>query len=331
MNGNPMWRRSFMTLLAGAAAWPLGVRAQQTGRMPIVGYLSFASEASTRQATEALRDGMRVNGYIDGENLRLLSRYADGNAERLPHLARELAAAGSRMIVTSGTTSVKAVQSAVPALPIVMAGSGDPVLMGFARSLARPGGNITGISIFGNEIIGKRTEILKDLVPSARTFALLLHAANPGNEHFRRGFAAAGQSLGLTTHVREADSVEGYAEAFAWAASLPVDGVFVIEDPFVYQHRETIFRMALAARLPTIGGTAPFAHAGALCTYGFDYLVIHRDSGRYVAEILRGADPGDLPIEQPTRFELVVNLKTAQALGITLPEAIMILADEVIE
>jgi putative ABC transport system substrate-binding protein len=195
-------RRGLLLLLGGTVALRPGDAAAQPS-VPVVGVLYLGNEESFRSALGAIRDGLRSNGLVEGATIRLVVRYADGDLGRLVQLARDLGAAGSRLIVTSGTTSVRAVHEALPSMPIVMAGSADPVEMGFARSLARPGGKITGISILGTELIGKRIQLLKELVPTAKTFVALLHAANPGNEVFRRTFASAAQSLHIDIKVRE--------------------------------------------------------------------------------------------------------------------------------
>ncbi|MDP1962916.1 MAG: ABC transporter substrate-binding protein [Reyranella sp.] len=305
--------------------------AQRPDGVPIVGALFLGSEESEARRLEALRDGLRSNGLIEGVAVHLVARYADSDADRLVPLARELAAAGSRLIVTIGTTSVRAVQTALPGMPIVMNGSADPVETGIVRSLSRPGGKITGISILGSGLIGKRVEILKELVPTAKTFAALLHSANPGNEVFRQALATAAQALQVEIQVRETRTLEEITAALAWAARLPAGGVLLIEDPTFLQYREAIFRAALAERLPTVSGNVGFANAGALAVYAPDSLAISRESGRYIAAILRGADPGELAIAQPTKFSLVINLKTAKALGLTVPPSLLIRADEVIE
>ncbi len=305
--------------------------AQRPDRVPIVGALFLGSEKSETLPLEAMREGLRSNGLREGVTVHLVVRYADGDPDRLAPLARELAAAGSRLIVTAGTTSVSAVQSALPSMPIVMAGSADPVEMGFAHSLARPGGKITGISIFGSELIGKRIELLVELVPTTKTFAALVHAANPGRERFRRALDMAARALKVEIHMREVRTLEEITGALAWAARLPAGGLYLIEDPVFTQHQETIFRTALAERLPTVSGPVGFARAGALAVYALDNRAIRQESARYIAAILGGADPGELPIAQPTKFSLVINLKTAKALGLTVPSMLLALADEVIE
>lgn len=323
-------RRAMVLALPAALASKPGV-AQRPDGVPVVGVLLVGNEQASRLLIVPIREGLQANGLIEGVTVHLAVRYADGDANRLAPLAHELAAAGSRLIVTAGTTAVRAVQAALPSMPIVMAGSADPVVMGFAQSLARPGGKITGISILGSELIGKRIELLKELVPAAKTLAALLNASNPGNEVFRRALATAAQALQVEIQVREARTLEEINAALSWAARLPAGGVFVIEDPVFGQHREAIFRTALAERLPTVSGPVEFARAGALAVYAPDYGAIRRESGRYVAAILRGADPGDLPIAQPTKFFLVINLKTARALGLTVSPTLLARADEVIE
>jgi putative ABC transport system substrate-binding protein len=296
--------------------------------MPIVGVLRLEHEADW---IEALREGLRDHGFVDGVNVKVLTRSADGDPARLSGAARELGAAGSRVIVASGTTLVAAAHSAAPSVPIVMAGSADPVFVGFAQSLARPGGRITGISILGAEMLGKHLELLKELVPSAKVVAVLLQGANPGNERFREAFAQAGRSLAVEIKVREVRSEGDLSDAFAWAKKLPGDGVYVIQDPMFLKSRATIGKLAEAVRLPLVAGASDYVRAGALAAYALDRLGIVRQSGRYVAEILRGADPAEMPIEQPTKVQLILNAKAAKALGLTIPPSLLARADEVIE
>jgi len=324
-----------IALLGGGATWLLAPRqvwwwAQQAANTPIVRLLSLG--ANDAECVETLRGGLRDNGLIDGANVRLLARFAESRPDRLRDLARELAKAGSRVIVTSGTTAVSAVHSALPQMPVVTAGSADPVLMGFAKSLARPGGTVTGISILGAEtLFGKNVELLKELEPSARAMASLLHAANPGNGEFRRGLVVAGRSANVEMHFREIQSPDEFANAFDWASRLPVDGVFVIADPVFRSNRSVIAQLAETKRLPWVGPQLNYARAGALAAYTFDFASIARDSARFVALILRGADPAELPIEQPTKFHLAINLKTAKSLGLEVPPTVLARADEVIE
>lgn len=315
-----------LTLLCTWAA-----SAQTTDTRPAVCFLEPGATSPRSDWIAWFKDDLRQRGFIDGENIRLMSRGADGNPGRLADLARELASAGCRMIVTRGTTAVRAAHTAAPSIPIVMAGSADPVAMGFAQSLARPGGNITGVSILGAEMIGKRMELLKQAAPSTRIVAAFLQDANPGNVAFREALSASALALGLQVHVREISDPAEFADAFDWVARLPADAVFLIEDPMFLRHRETLLGFAEKRRLPTITGTIQLARAGALVVYAIDEQTVARETARFVADILRGASPADLPIAQPTRFRLVINLKTASALGLTVPASLIARADEVIE
>ncbi len=329
------WRRR--TILAGAAACTvelpsMSAFAQPRNDLPLVGILQLGAAEPLAGWVEAVRRGLAQYGLVDGKTMRLAIRHADNDTRRLVGLARELAALGSRVIVTQGTTSVRAAQSGAPAVPIVMAPSADPVGAGFARSLARPGGNITGIGTIGPEIIGKRIEILKEALPAARSFAALLQAANPANARWRPVLDDAGRALGVRIHVREVSASGDFAAAFDWAADLKVDGVFLISDPMFDANIDAIASLALARRLPTIaGGTGSLSRAGALLSYAQEIDAILNRAGYYVAEILRGVDPGTLPIEQPTVFRLAINMRTARALGLTIPPSLLARADEVIE
>jgi putative tryptophan/tyrosine transport system substrate-binding protein len=296
-----------------------------------IGLLWLGSAASVGSRVEALRQGLKDNGLVEGSDVRLIIRYADNQPERLVDLARELVNEGCGVIVVSGTTSVSAAQKAAPDTPIVMAGSADPVAMGFARSLARPGGRITGISIYGAEFIGKQLQILKEALPSARGFAAFLQATNPGNPVFRRALDDAARDLGLRIANRDIEGVDRFAAAFAWAKQQAVDGVFVIADPIFNAHDREIFRLALEHRLPAMAGNSRWVHAGALLSYTPDIDAIARRSAYYVKEILHGADPATLPIEQPAILSLAVNMATARALGIRLPNALLSRVTEVVE
>jgi putative ABC transport system substrate-binding protein len=312
-------------------ALPCTSAAQSTDARPTVGYLDPRSGSAAAEWIGWFRDELGRRGFVDGESVGLLTRYGEGDPARFADLARELVAAGARVIVTRGTTAVRAVHDAAPSVPIVMGGSADPVAMGWAESLSRPGGRITGVSIFGAEMIGKRVELLKQLVPSGRAAAAFLQSANPGNPAFREALSAAAAALGLEMKVREIGEPAELREAFAWAAANAADGVFVIEDPMFFQHRQTLFGLAKEFRLPTVSGNVELARAGALAVYAIDAETVARETARLVAEILRGADPGVLPIVQPTRLRLVLNLKTAAALGLEMPPSLLAVADEVIE
>jgi putative ABC transport system substrate-binding protein len=312
-------------------ALPRPSAAQGTDARPAVGYLDPRSASVATEWIGWFRDELGRRGFVDGESVGLLTRYGEGDPARFADLARELVAAGSRVIVTRGTTAVRAANDAAPSVPIVMGGSADPVAMGWAKSLSRPGGKITGVSIFGAEMIGKRLQLLKQLVPSGRAVAGFLQSANPGNPAFHEALSAAAAALGLEMKVREIGEPAELREAFAWAAANAAHGVFVIEDPMFFQHRQTLFALAREFRLPTVSGDVELARAGALAVYAIDAETVARETARLVAEILRGADPGELPIVQPARLRLVLNLKTAAALGLEMPPSLLAVADEVIE
>lgn len=305
--------------------------AQQTDARPVVGYLDPRADSAAAEWMGWFRNELGRRGFVDGESVRLLTRHGEGDPARFTDLVRELVSAGSRIIVTRGTTAVRAAHDAAPSVPLVMGGSADPVAMGWANSLARPGGKITGVSIFGAEMIGKRVELLKELVPAGRTFAAFLQSANPGNPAFQEALRAAAAALGLEMKVREIGSPAELREAFAWAAGNAADGVFVIEDPMFFEHRQALFGLAMEFRLPAVSGNVDLARAGALAVYAIDAETVARETARLVAEILRGADPGELPIVQPSHFRLVFNRKTADALGIEIPAWLLAVADEVIE
>lgn len=327
-------RRTILSYAAFCAADLFGmpVLAQQRDSMPTIGLLQLSTAAASTDWIEAVRKGLALHGLIDGKTVRVLIRHADNDTQRLVGLARQLAALGCRVIVTQGTTSVAAAHLGAPEVPIVMAPSADPVGAGFANSLARPGGKITGLSIIGGDVIRKRVEILKSALPAARSFAAMLQAANPSNGRWRVALEEVGQVLGLQIHVREIASPDDIVAAFDWAAGLKVDGVFLNADPMFDANISTIVRMTFAHRLPAIsGGSGAMARAGMLMSFATELDGFLSRAGYYVAEILRGVDPGTLPIEQPTIFRLVVNLKTARALGLGIPPLLLARADEVIE
>ncbi len=307
-----------------------GFAKAQPALAPVVGVLSYGFQRNEQRLTDALREGLSAPGLVEGVGYRLVLRYAEGDDKRLPQLARELAQAGCRVIVTTGTTAVRAVHTELPDMPIVMAGSADPVAMGFAKSLARPGGKITGLSILGSELIGKRVEVLKELVPGAMRFAVFMQKANPGNPVFRAAFADIGQRLDLDIQVREISGLGELTDALTWAKALPAHGLYVVEDPSWGDGR-ALFAAALNHGLPTVSGPRGYADAGALAAYAVDSTAYRRGSGRYVAAILAGADPAELAIEQPSHLSLTINVRTAKALGLVLSPLVLARADEVIE
>ena len=327
-----MRRRRFSQLFGALAALGPVPALGQSEDKPTIGVLRVGNETNFRPYFKALRDGLNAYGLVDGRTIQIVVRYADYRRERLPDLAHDLAKQGSRMIVTSGTTVVSAAQRGAPELPIVMAGTADPVALGFAQSLARPGGRITGISMLGEELLGKPLQLLKEVVPRARTFAAFLQASNPANPQLRKGFDNISHALGVRIDVADiGDPLEEFPAAFDRAVKQSADGALVVPDAIFDNHRETIFRLALERRLPTAVGQVPWVRAGALLSYGLDYVDMWRQSARYVSEILRGADPATLPIEQPSIVRVAINLRTARVLGLEIVPALLARADEVIE
>jgi putative tryptophan/tyrosine transport system substrate-binding protein len=322
----PMRRIGLAVVIALVLA-PFAAEGQRAGKVPHIGYLSLLSAARDSPNMEAFRQGLRDLGYVEGKTALIDARYADGKLEMLPNLAAEIVRLNVDVIVAAPTPAVRAVQQATRTIPIVMAFSGDPVGEGFATGLARPGGNITGHSAAVAEMSAKRVEFLKSLVPKLSHVALLTPL--DGVRAIVSGTEGAARSLGLqvsTTLVRNPSDVD---HAFSSMPGAHVGGVIV--DLALRQHQKQILALALKSRLPTISGPREFVEAGGLVAYGPNFPDLFRRSAAYVDKILKGAKPADLPIEQPTKFDLVVNLKTAKALGLTVPRTVILQADQVIE
>jgi putative tryptophan/tyrosine transport system substrate-binding protein len=316
-----------VVLALSLALAPFAIEAQQPGKVAHIGYLSPLSDARDSPNMEAFRQGLRDLGYVEGKTALINARYADGKLEILPELAAEIVRLNVDVIVAAPTPAVRAVQQATRTIPIVMAFSGDPVGEGFAAGLARPGGNITGHSAAVAEMSAKRVEFLKSIVPKLSHVALL--TPFDGVRAIVSGTEGAARSLGLqvsTTLVRNPSDVD---HAFSSMPGAHVGGVIV--DLALRQHQKQILALALKSRLPTISGPREFVEAGGLVAYGPNFPDLFRRSAAYVDKILKGAKPADLPIEQPTKFDLVVNLKTAKALGLTVPRTVILQAKQVIE
>ncbi len=323
-----MNRRAFIVTVAGALlAAPLSLEAQPVGKVYRIGYLSLISASADAVNVEALRQGLRDNGYVDGQNAVVEARYAEGASERLPGFAAELVRLKVDVVVASTTYAVRAAQQASPTIPIVMAFTADPVDEKFVASLARPGGNITGLSATVSEMAVKRLEVLKVIVPRIARAAFLVNPATA--KAVLGGGEAAGRALGVpvnTLLVRDAKELD---QAFATLKKAPVGGLIV--DLTLQDQWKRILDFALQNRLPTVSGPRAFIEAGGLAAYGPHFPDLFRRSASYVARILKGAKPADLPVEQATRFELALNLKTAKALGLTIPPSLLQRADHVIE
>jgi putative ABC transport system substrate-binding protein len=325
-------RRSFITLLGGAAAWPLAARAQ-TGKLVRLGYLDGG--ARTDPTTQNLRRqfvlGMRDLGYNEGRDYLLEERYAAGQLDSFPAYAHELVELPVDMIVAGGEAAIRAAKRATSQIPIVMTLAADPVGSGLVPSLAHPGGNLTGMSALASDLAGKRVELLKELVPTAKRVAVLWNPSNQSKVTEWKDTQIAAQSVGLILVPVEAQTPAELDRALAAIRREPPDAMIAFMDSFTLAFREKIGEFALANRLPMIAELREFAIVGGLASYGTSRADLWRRSASYVVKILRGANPGDLPVEQPTRFDLVINLKTAKTLRLDVPPTLLSRADEVIE
>jgi putative ABC transport system substrate-binding protein len=327
-----MQRREFITLLGGSAvAWPLAARAQRPEKIPSVGILWQNPLAPTVQLVDAFRQGLRELGYVEGQNITIELRSAEGRVERLPALAAELVRLNVDVIMTATTPSIRAAQQATKTIPIVMGNSQDPVSEGFVASLARPRGNITGQSLQSPDLAAKRLQLLKEVVPTVSRIAVLWNSGDPALALSFKETAAAAQTLHVQLQSLRVRGHEEFKTAFRAAVQDGAEALVVLEDALTYPHRTEIAELAKSNRLPAMYGLREFAEAGGLMAYGPNLVAIYRQAATYVDKILKGARPADLPVEQPTRFELVINLKTAKALGLTIPPSLIAVADQVIE
>jgi putative tryptophan/tyrosine transport system substrate-binding protein len=326
-----MRRREVISLIGCAvSAWPLAARAQQKA-MPVVGVLSSDSPGPAAANVAALRQGLSETGYVEGQNLAIEYRWAEGRYDRLPAFAADLVGRKVDVIVTSGATGIAAAKGATSAIPIVFLGGGDLVAAGLVASLSRPGGNLTGFSIFGFELNPKRLELLSELVPQAHVIALLVNPNQASTERQIRDVQEAGGAKGVQLSILKAGTESDIDLAFASPIQLQADALLVGSDPFLFSRREQLVTLASRHAIPAIYEWREFAAAGGLISYGTSLAGVFRQVGIYAGRILKGAKPADLPVQQPTRFELVVNLNTAKALGLTIPPSILARADEVIE
>ena len=326
-------RKLIVALGAGTVTASLGAFAQQQGKVWRVGYLSAASRPASLDSGSvgAFSRGMRELGYIEGKNLEIQWRFAEGRAEMLPILAAELVKLNVDIIVTQGTPPTRAAQQATKTIPIVAASFSDPVKSGFAASLAHPGGNITGFENLGEELQKKRLELLISVAPKATRIAEMINPNNTASVRERTGFEAAAHKMGKATVLVEVRAAGELADGFSRMTRERAGALAVSDDALLNQLGLQIAGLALRQRLPSIFGTRQNAEAGGLMSYGADPVVRFRRAATYVDKILKGAKPGDLPIEQPTEFELVINMKTAKALGIKIPQSILVQATKVIE
>jgi ABC-type uncharacterized transport system substrate-binding protein len=324
-------RREFITLLGGAAAaWPLAARAQEPA-MPLVGFLFAGSAQAVERDLAGFRDGIRRLGYVEGSNIRFEFRYADGYLDRLPGLALDLVHLNSHVIVSAPLPAHLAARRATSTIPIVMATGADPVGFGLVDSLAHPGGNVTGLANFAETLAPKQIDLLREMVPRLARFGLLVNVTNPLHVPQLRETKIAAEAAGIVLVPVEVADPDKLKEAFDTLQQERVEALLVSPDISFYSRRRQIAELAATARLPAIYGYRHHVEEGGLMSYGPDIPDQHRRAANYVDKILKGARPADLPVEQPTKFELVLNLKTARALGLEVPAKLLALADEVIE
>jgi putative ABC transport system substrate-binding protein len=324
-------RRDFITLLGGAAAaWPLVARAQQAGKMPTIGLLGATTLLVESQRVAAFVQRLRELGWIEGRTVAIEVRWADGRTERFVEIAAEFVRLKVDVIVTQGTASVIAARQATAVVPIVFAGVADPVGTGLVTSLARPGSNVTGLSNQHVDLVGKRIEMLREILPGLRTLAIMANVGNPAPMLEMGEVSSMARTLGLEAATFEIRRAEDIAPAFD-ALKGRAGALYVCVDPLLNTNRVRINTLAQGARLPTMYGVREYVEAGGLVSYGPSILNHYRRAADYVDKILRGTKPGDIPVEQPTKFDLVINLTTAKALGLTVPDTLLARADEVIE
>jgi putative ABC transport system substrate-binding protein len=326
-----MRRREFAYFLGGAAAWPLAARAQRPA-MPVIGYLGDTSPEGQMDNLAGFRRGLSEVGYVEGQNLAFEYRWADGQYERLPAFADDLVRRQVAVIATGTSTApALAAKAATATIPIVFAIGADPIRFGLVASLARPGGNVTGVTYASNVLVPKRFELLRDLVPSAETIALLENPNNPNAEFDEADAQASARALNRSLQILRASSVSEIDAAFATLVQQRIRALLLAPDAFLTSRREQLVTLARYHRIPAIYYDGQFAAVGGLMSYGSHRAESNRQAGAYVGRILRGEKPGDLPVVQPIKFDLVINLKTAKALGLTVPPTLLAIADEVIE
>jgi putative ABC transport system substrate-binding protein len=324
-----MQRREFIGLLGGAVAWPVAARAQS--KLPVIGLLYNGTQQSARSRVAALRRGLKETGYVEGENVTFEYRWSEGNEDRLPAMVADLIDRKVAVIYANSINAAQAAKAATGTIPIVFLSAGDPVEDGLVTRFNRPGGNATGIRLFNADIVAKRLQLLHDLVPTASSVGFLVRPSNPTSSLQKKGVQAAAAAIGLHVLVLEANEEQSFDQAFVTLAAQKVDALLVGTDSYFVTFREGLIRRAARDRPPVLYDFSVFAVSGGLISYGTNLDDANRLMGIYVGRILKGEKPSELPVMQPTKFELVINLGTAKALGLKVPPTLLAQADEVIE
>jgi len=326
-----MKRREFITFVGGATVWPIAARAQQAGKIPRVGFMGNSTAALEANLVGPFREGLHELGYEEGRNILIEYRWAEGSYERFPALVAELLALNVDVIVTAGTPATLAVKKATTSVPLVMVAVGDPVGTGIAASLSRPGGNITGLSSIAPDLEGKRLELLREVVPKLSRVGVFWNPVNLFHAGSLQQARVAAQALGIELQPLAVQATEDLDAAFAAIVKEQPGALLLLADRVFLHNRVRLMEFAAKHRLPNINAYREVVEAGGLMSYGPSYENMHRRAAIYVDKILKGAKPGELPVEQPAKFTLVINLKTAKALGLTVPMTLQAAADEVIE
>jgi putative ABC transport system substrate-binding protein len=326
-----MKRRAFIALIGGAAAWPMAARAQRPGKLPTIGFLSGASPGPYAPFVSAFHNGLKEAGYVEGQNVAIEYRWAEGQYDRLPALAVELVRQHVTVMIATTTPAALAAKAATTTIPIVFNVGADPVAVGLVASLNQPVGNATGVNNYINVLGAKRLELLRELVPSATVIGVLVNPNFPDTGSQLKDVMEAARVIGQQVHVVNASSEADFNDAFATFVQLKAGALFVSADTLFTSRRDQLVRLVAHHKIPAIYGQREFVLAGGLMSYAPRLADAYRQVGIYVGRILKGAKPGDLPVVQPTKFELTINLKTAKALGLEIPSKLLALADEVIE
>ena len=326
-----MRRREFITLLGAAATWPLSARAQQAAT-PVIGYLDSRSPDAVENRLGGFRRGLKEAGYIESENVIIVHRWAEDQTDRLPLLAADLVSRSVAAIVTAGVPSSLAAKAATTTVPIIFIVGNDPVQIGLVASHSRPGGNLTGVNIFTSELVAKRLEVLRDLLPKAKRMGVLVNPADAGATDVQlKEIDAAARAMGLQVQVHNADTRDELDAAFEAMGRDRPDAVFVGSSAFLNGRRVQLSQLSTFYRLPAIYALRDFVEVGGLISYGSDIIDSFRQAGRYVGRVLKGAKPGELPIVKADKFELVINTRTARMLSLTVPSSLLGRADEIID